>query len=136
VPLSFYVYSLVIVWYALHGYHPDDLGTRRRRQSWYRHKDDIASKEMLAKLRRTLVVERISRSRRITANPFKLVIGQSERQSRCGGRDFEEAVVLGHAFSPGGRTRFDLTAPRADRKIGDERVVSLAGAVRNHCVVA
>jgi hypothetical protein len=32
VPLSFCVYSLVIVWYTLHGYHPDDLAHRRSDQ--------------------------------------------------------------------------------------------------------
>ena len=34
------VYSLVIVWYALHGHHRDDLDARRRAQPWYRHKDE------------------------------------------------------------------------------------------------
>ena len=38
-PLSFCVYSLVIVWYTLHGYHPDDLA-RRSDQPWYPHKDE------------------------------------------------------------------------------------------------
>ena len=32
VPFGFVVYSLVIVWYALHGHHPDDLHARRRAQ--------------------------------------------------------------------------------------------------------
>jgi hypothetical protein len=60
VPLSFCVYSLVIVWYALHGYHPDDLAGRRADQPWYPHKDQPSFEDMLAKLRRTLVVSRIT----------------------------------------------------------------------------
>ena len=60
VPLSFCVYSLVIVWYTLHGYHPDDLTGRRADQPWYPHKDDIAFEDMLAKLRRSLVAARIT----------------------------------------------------------------------------
>ena len=60
VPLSFCVYSLVVVWYTLHGYHPDDLTGRRADQPWYWHKDDIAFEDMLAKLRRTLVAARIT----------------------------------------------------------------------------
>jgi hypothetical protein len=60
VPLSFCVYSLVIVWYALHGYHPDDLARRRSDQPWYPHKDEPAFEDMLAKLRRTLVAARIT----------------------------------------------------------------------------
>ena len=60
VPLSFCVYSLVVIWYTLHGYHPDDLTSRRADQPWYPHKDDIAFEDMLAKLRRTLVAARIT----------------------------------------------------------------------------
>ena len=60
VPLSFCVYSLVIVWYTLHGYHPDDLARRRSDQPWYPHKDEPAFEDMLAKLRRTLVAARIT----------------------------------------------------------------------------
>ena len=57
---SFCVYSLVIVWYTLHGYHPDDLAAPPPDQPWYPHKDDIAFEDMLAKLRRTLVAARIT----------------------------------------------------------------------------
>jgi hypothetical protein len=60
VPLSFCVYSLVIVWYALHGHHPDDLVARRTDQPWYPHKTEPAFQDMLAKLRRTLVASRIT----------------------------------------------------------------------------
>jgi hypothetical protein len=60
VPLSFCVYSLVVVWYTLHGYHPDDLAHRRSDQPWYPHKDEPAFEDMLAKLRRTLVAARIT----------------------------------------------------------------------------
>ena len=60
VPLSFCVYSLVVVWYTLHGYHPDDLTGRRADQPWYSHKDDIAFEDMLATLRRSLVAARIT----------------------------------------------------------------------------
>ena len=59
VPLSFCVYTLVIVWYALHGHHPDDIAARREIQPWYPHKDEPAFEDMLAKLRRTLVASRI-----------------------------------------------------------------------------
>ena len=60
VPLSFCVYRLVVVWYTLHGYHPDDLTGRRADQPWYSHKDDIAFEDMLATLRRSLVAARIT----------------------------------------------------------------------------
>lgn len=60
VPFGFIVYSLVIVWYTLHGHHPDDITSRRDQQPWYPHKDEPAFEDMLAKLRRTLVVARIT----------------------------------------------------------------------------
>jgi hypothetical protein len=60
VPFGFIVYSLVIVWYVLHGHHRDDLDDRRAAQPWYSHKDDIAFEDMLAKLRRTLIAAQIT----------------------------------------------------------------------------
>ena len=60
VPFEFIVYSLVIIWYALHGHHRDDLDARRHAQPWYSHKDDIAFEDMLAKLRRTLLAAQIT----------------------------------------------------------------------------
>ena len=60
VPFEFVIYSLVIVWYTLHGHHPDDLAQRRAAQPWYRDKSEPAYEDMLAKLRRTLVAARIT----------------------------------------------------------------------------
>ena len=59
-PFGFIVYSLVIVWYALHGHHRDDLTPAATHQPWYPHKDEPAFEDMLAKLRRTLVAARIT----------------------------------------------------------------------------
>ena len=44
VPLSFCVYSLVVVWYTLHGYHPDDLTGRRADQPGTRTRKTSPSK--------------------------------------------------------------------------------------------
>jgi hypothetical protein len=60
VPFGFLVYSLVIIWYALHGYHPDDLTNRRNNQPWYPHKDEPSFEDMLTKLRKTLTLSRIT----------------------------------------------------------------------------
>jgi len=59
-PFQFIVYSLVIVWYTLHGHHHDDLAQRRAAQPWYRHKHEPAFEDMLTKLRRTLLAARIT----------------------------------------------------------------------------
>lgn len=58
VPFGFCVQTLVTIWYATAGHHPDDLADRRVTEPWYGHKDQPAFEDMLAKLRRTLVAAR------------------------------------------------------------------------------
>jgi hypothetical protein len=60
VPFGMLVQSLVIVWYAQHGYHPDDVTSRRQAQPWYETKTEPSFEDMLAKLRRTLIAARFS----------------------------------------------------------------------------
>ncbi|MGH3263551.1 MAG: hypothetical protein ACRDNS_16330, partial [Trebonia sp.] len=60
VPFGFLVQSLVTVWYALYGYHPDDLTSRHAAQPWYDHKTEPAFEDMLAKLRRALIAARFT----------------------------------------------------------------------------
>jgi predicted metal-dependent HD superfamily phosphohydrolase len=52
--------ELVTVWYALFGYHPDDLTSRHAAEPWYDQKTEPAFEDMLAKLRRTLIAARFS----------------------------------------------------------------------------
>lgn len=60
VPFGYLVQSLVTVWYALHGYHPDDITSRAAAQPWYDQKTEPAFEDMLAKLRRTLIAARFT----------------------------------------------------------------------------
>jgi hypothetical protein len=60
VPFGMLVQSLVIVWYALHGYHPDDVAQRRQEQPWYETKTEPSFEDMLIKLRKTLIAARFS----------------------------------------------------------------------------
>jgi len=60
VPFGFLVQTLVIVWYALYGYHPDDLISRAAAEPWYHDKSEPAFEDMLAKLRRALIAARFS----------------------------------------------------------------------------
>lgn len=71
VPFGFAVYSLVIIWYASFGYHPDDIATRLAAQPWYDHKTEPAFEDMLAKLRRTLITARISAVGAAQPDPHK-----------------------------------------------------------------
>lgn len=60
VPFGFLTQTLVIVWYALFGYHPDDLTSRHAAEPWYDQKTEPAFEDMLTKLRRTLIAARFS----------------------------------------------------------------------------
>jgi hypothetical protein len=60
VPFGFLVQTLVIVWYATCGYHPDDLTGRHAAEPWYTGKSEPAFEDMLAKLRRALIAARFS----------------------------------------------------------------------------
>ena len=58
VPFGFLVQTLVIVWYATCGHHPDDLTGRHAAEPWYPDKTEPAFEDMLAKLRRAFIAAR------------------------------------------------------------------------------
>jgi Transposase DDE domain len=58
VPFGMLTMSLVVIWYALHGHHPDDVTDRRARQPWYTTKTEPSFEDMLAKPRRTIIAAR------------------------------------------------------------------------------
>ena len=63
VPFAMLIQSMVIVWYGLHGYHPDDITARRLAEPWYDTKTEPSFEDMLTKLRRTLIAARFPGSR-------------------------------------------------------------------------
>jgi DDE superfamily endonuclease len=60
VPFALLVHTLVITWYARHGYDPADIDERRAAGPWYPAKTGPAFEDMLTKLRRVLICARIS----------------------------------------------------------------------------
>ena len=60
VPFGMLIQSLVVVWYALHGHHPDDALARRLAQPWYSTKTEPSFEDMITKLRKTLIVARFT----------------------------------------------------------------------------
>ena len=60
VPFGMLTQSLVIIWYTLSGYHPDDMVIRRQAQPWYDAKTEPSFEDMLTKLRKTLIAARFS----------------------------------------------------------------------------
>ncbi|MFD9286580.1 transposase [Streptomyces mirabilis] len=58
VPFGLYCYSITVVWYALHGHHPNDAADHRARAPWYTTKTDPSFADMLAKLRRVIIAAR------------------------------------------------------------------------------
>jgi hypothetical protein len=55
VPFGLFTQSLVVLWYALHGHHPDVTAQRRAAAPWYRSKTRPAYHDMIIKLRRVLI---------------------------------------------------------------------------------
>jgi len=60
VPFGFLVQTLVILWYTIYGYHPDDITGRHAAEPWYDQKSEPAFEDMLAKLRRALIAARFT----------------------------------------------------------------------------
>ncbi|MBN1174960.1 MAG: hypothetical protein JXA67_22570 [Micromonosporaceae bacterium] len=60
VPFGMLVQSLVIVWYAVRGYHPEDVDLRRRAEPWYDLKNEPSFEDMITKLRKAVIVARFS----------------------------------------------------------------------------
>lgn len=71
VPFGFLTQTLVIIWYTLSGYHPDDLTGRHAAEPWYDQKTEPAFEDMLTKLRRTLVAARITGVAAAQPDPHK-----------------------------------------------------------------
>jgi hypothetical protein len=69
VPFAMLIQSMVIVWYGLHGYHPDDITARRLAEPWYHTKTEPSFEDMLTKLRRTLIAARFTAVRPGQPNP-------------------------------------------------------------------
>ena len=58
VPFGLYCYTITVLWYALHGHHPQDAAEHRTRAPWYITKTHPAFSDMAAKLRRTIIAAR------------------------------------------------------------------------------
>jgi hypothetical protein len=51
-------FSVVTLWYALHGHAPDDVATHRTRARWYTTKTEPSYDDMAIKLRRVIIAAR------------------------------------------------------------------------------
>jgi len=60
VPFVLYCYTITVLWYALHGHHPQDTADRRTHSPWYVTKTEPSFADMAAKLRRVIIAARIS----------------------------------------------------------------------------
>ena len=58
VPFGLICFSVVTVWYALHGHAPDDVTGRRTRARWYTTKTEPSYDDMTVKLRRVIIAAR------------------------------------------------------------------------------
>jgi hypothetical protein len=58
VPFGLICFSVVTVWYALHGHAPDDVTSHRTRARWYTTKTEPSYDDMAVKLRRVIIAAR------------------------------------------------------------------------------
>jgi hypothetical protein len=72
-----YVYTLVVLWYAMHGHRSDIVAERRMQAPWYLSKTDPSFADMLTTLRRTIIAARFMGSR--PAQPTNAEIRQVQR---------------------------------------------------------
>jgi DDE superfamily endonuclease len=72
-----YIYSIVVIWYALHGHRSGIVADRRIHAPWYLSKSDPSFADMLTALRRTLIAARFMGSR--PAQPTNAEIRQVQR---------------------------------------------------------
>jgi len=72
-----YIYTLVVLWYALHGHRSGIVADRRIHAPWYLSKTDPSFADMLTTLRRTLIAARFTSSR--PAQPTNEEIRQVQR---------------------------------------------------------
>jgi len=55
--------TITILWYALHGHHPQDVQDHRDTAPWYLSKANPSFADMLAKLRRSIIASQYSPGR-------------------------------------------------------------------------
>ncbi len=73
IPFQFLTMTLTIIWYALHGHHPDDVQAHRRRAPWYLTKTTPSFADMLAKLRRAIIANQFHPGMGQTPNPAEII---------------------------------------------------------------
>jgi hypothetical protein len=73
VPFGLTVQSLVIIWYAGHGHHPDLPAQRRAAAPWYRTKTHPAYHDMISTLRRILIAARFRAGQARNPTPEEIV---------------------------------------------------------------
>jgi hypothetical protein len=69
VPFGLLTQTLVVLWYATAGHHPDDVTHRRAAAPWYTSKTQPAYQDMIIKLRRALITARFRAGKTRTPTP-------------------------------------------------------------------
>jgi hypothetical protein len=72
VPFTLITQTIVVLWYAEHGHHPDIITQRRANAPWYPTKTEPSYQDMLTTARRTLITARILGTTPTTPTPQEL----------------------------------------------------------------
>ena len=96
IPFALLVHTLIVLWYARHGYDPADIDDRRASQPWYRSKTEPAFEDMVIKLRRTLITTRFSGTRpaQPTSDQIRVVLAAWEYLDGCNIRSTGVLLLL------------------------------------------
>ena len=76
VPFQLLTMTLTIIWYALHGHHPDDVDEHRALRPWYLTKTTPSFADMLAKLRRVIIAVQFHPGRARAPKPAEIATVQ------------------------------------------------------------
>jgi hypothetical protein len=71
VPFGLICFTVVTVWYALHGQCADDVTRHRARARWYTTKTEPSFDDLTIKLRRVIIAAKFRRPRPDQATPYE-----------------------------------------------------------------
>jgi hypothetical protein len=77
VPFGLVCYSLVVVWYVLHGQPALDLAAHRALAPWYRHKHAVSFADMHAALRHAIIATQYRPGHLLTPTPEEILQAQA-----------------------------------------------------------
>ncbi|MET9125060.1 hypothetical protein [Streptomyces sp. NPDC004528] len=100
VPFGLYFYTITVVWYALHGHHPQNAAKHQARAPWYLTMTHPAFSDMTARLRRTIVAARFVPIDAVIDDPAPPVASAEPAAARVDATDADTVNRAGSIAMP------------------------------------